>query len=143
MKTLILILLTTLCLNTNAQTKNAMEQKPYTILVLMSATSDWLSLTRDERSKFVEKDLSPHIKRVSETVNVRFYDSEYFHSSVSDFMIITTNVLNDYKMLIELLRDTKVYGVPYFEIKDIIVGQENLFEDFNEKLKQEKNDNDR
>lgn len=139
MNKLILILLTVLSLTANAQTeKNAMEQKPYTILVLMNATPKWLSLTRDERSKFVEKELTPIIQRVSKTVKVSFYDSEYFHSSISDFMIVSTTVLDDYKMLIELLRDTKIYGVPYFEIKDIIVGQENLFEDFNEKFKQEK-----
>ena len=119
----------------NARTKNAMEQEPYTILVLMSATPCWLSLTRDQRSSFVEKDLLPIVQRVGETVNVRFFDSEYFHSSVSDFMLITTTNLDEYKLLIELLRDTKVYSAPYFEIKDIIVGQENLFEDFNDKLK--------
>ena len=115
-----------------------MKKKPYTILVLMNATPKWLSLTRDERSKFIEKDLMPIIQRISKTVKVSFYDSEYFHSSVSDFMIVSTSILDDYKLLIELLRDTKVYGVPYFEIKDIIAGQENLFEDFNEKFKQEK-----
>lgn len=137
MKKLILILLTAVTLSVNAQTENVMTEKPYTILVLMNATPDWLALTRNERSKFVEKDLLPIIQQVSNTVKVRFYDSEYFHASVSDFMIIKTNVLDDYKMLIELLRDTKTYSIPFFEIKDIIVGQENLFEDFNEKLKQE------
>jgi hypothetical protein len=112
-------------------------QKPYSILVLMNASAKWLSLTRRERSGFVEKELTPIFVKVSKTVNVRLFDSEYFHSSVSDFMIVTTSVLDDYKLLIELLRDTKVYGAPYFDIKDIIVGQENLFEDFNEKFKQE------
>jgi hypothetical protein len=53
-------------------------------------------------------------------------------------MIVSTTNLDDYKLLIELLRDTKIYGVPYFEIKDIIVGQENLFEDFNKEFKKEK-----
>lgn len=114
------------------------NQKPYTILVLMNATPKWLSLTRDERSRFVEKELTPVFARVSKTVKVRLYDSEYFHSSVSDFMIVNTTSLDDYKLLIELLRDTKVYSVPYFEIKDIITGQENLFEDFNEQFKKEK-----
>ena len=138
MKKIIFILLTALSLTVNAQTKqNAMEQKPYTILVLMNATSDWLSLTRDERSKFVETNFSPIMQRVCKTVKVRLFDSEYFHASVSDFMIVTTHVLDDYKLMIELLRDSKIYGVPYFEIKDIIVGQEDLFEDFNEKFKQE------
>lgn len=113
-------------------------QKPYTVLVLMDATQQWLSLTREERSKFVEKELTPIFARVSETVNIRMFDSEYFHSSVSDFMIVSTTNLDDYKLLIEMLRDTKVYAVPYFEIKDIIIGQENLFEDFNEHFKNEK-----
>jgi len=116
------------------------KQKPYTILVLMNATPKWLSLTRDERSKFTEKELTPIFVRVSNTVSVRLFDSEYFHSCVSDFMIVNTTNLDDYKLLIELLRDTKIYGVPYFEIKDIIAGQENLFEDFNERFKKENND---
>ncbi|GAA5024874.1 hypothetical protein GCM10011506_08800 [Marivirga lumbricoides] len=114
------------------------NQKPYTILVLMNATPQWLTLNRDERSDFVEKELTPIFVRVSKTVTVQLFDSEYFHASVSDFMIVSTTDLDDYKLFIELLRDTKVYGAPYFEIKDIIVGQENLFEDFNERFKKEK-----
>jgi len=139
MKKLLLILFTALSFVANAQSpKKDMEQKPYTILVLMNATKQWLSLSRDERSSFVEKQLTPILQRVSKTVKVGFYDSEYFHASVSDFMIVHTAVLDDYKLLIELLRDTKIYGAPYFEIRDIITGQENLFENFNERFKKEK-----
>ncbi|MBL3658722.1 darcynin family protein [Fulvivirga sediminis] len=112
------------------------KQKPYTILVLMNATPDWLSLSRTERSEFLEKELNPIFYKVAKTVNIRMFDSEYFHASVSDFMIITTSDLDEYKLMIEMLRDTKVYGVPYFDIKDIIVGQEEMFEDFNELLKE-------
>ncbi|WP_111307643.1 darcynin family protein [Confluentibacter sediminis] len=139
MKKLLLILFTALSLVANAQPKQSdMEnKKPYTILVLMNATPKWLSLTREQRSEFVEKELTPIFVRVSKTVSVRLFDSEYFHASVSDFMIVTTTNLDDYKLLIELLRDTKVYAAPYFEIKDIIVGQENLFKDFNERFKKE------
>jgi len=118
---------------------NTMEtQKPYTILVLMNATPQWLSLTRDQRSQFFETQLMPVFQKVGKSVEVRLFDSEYFHAKVSDFMIITTHNLNQYKMLIELLRDTKIYGIPYFEIVDLIVGQENLFEDFNEQFKKQK-----
>ena len=127
-------------LNANSQTKqrDMKHQKPYTILVLMNATPQWLTLNREKRSEFVEKELTPIFVRVSKTVNVQLFDSEYFHASVSDFMIVSTSDLDDYKLFIELLRDTKVYGTPYFEIKDIIVGQENLFEDFNDQFKKEK-----
>ncbi|WP_428071125.1 darcynin family protein [Chryseobacterium gambrini] len=139
MKKLLFVLLTAISFFGNAQTRqNSTVQKTYTILVLMNSTPQWLSLTRDERSRFVEKEITPIFIRVSKTVNVKLFDSEYFHASVSDFMIVTTTDLNDYKLLIELLRDNKIYGVPYFEIKYIIVGQENLFEDFNEQFKQEK-----
>lgn len=78
------------------------------------------------------------ISKVGKTVKAGFYHSEYFHSKVSDFILVNTTNLEDYKRLIELLRDSKIYSEPYFEIIDIIVGQENLFEDFNEKFKKEK-----
>ena len=140
MKSLLFTLLTVLVVTTtNAQTSEKMSnQKPYTILVLMNATPKWLSLSRDERSKFFEEKVKPIFQKVGKTVKVGLYDSEYFHSKVSDFMLVNTTNLEDYKLLIELLRDTKIYGEPYFEIIDIIVGQENLFEDFNEKFKKEK-----
>ncbi|WP_435353032.1 darcynin family protein [Emticicia sp. SJ17W-69] len=117
--------------------KNMKTPKPYTILVLMNASSKWLSLTRDERNKYFEKKVIPIFEKVSKSVNVRLFDSEYFHAKVSDFMIVSTSNLDDYKLFIELLRDTKIYGEPYFDIVDIIVGQEDAFLDFNELLKKE------
>ncbi len=84
---------------------------------------------------FLREKVIPVFQKVSKTVKVQLFDSEYFHANVSDFMIATASSLDDYKLLIELLRDTKIYAEPYFEIKDIIVGQENAFEDFNELLK--------
>jgi hypothetical protein len=106
----------------------------FTILLLMNATPQWLRLSREERSAYFEKSIAPVFTRVSKEVNVRLFDSEYFHATVSDFMIITTQNLDQYQLLIELLRDSKIYHEPYFEVKDIIVGQENRFEDFNEQL---------
>jgi len=113
------------------------KPKPYTILVLMNATTQWLALTRESRADFFEKSVVPVFQSVSKTVTVRLFDSEYFHANVSDFMVITADNMNDYQELIERLRDTKIYGAPYFEIKDIIVGQENRFEDFNALFKKD------
>lgn len=137
MKKIALILLTALSISANAQTKqsNMKEQKNYTIMLLMNATAKWLSLSRAERSAFFEKEVLPIFSKVGENTKINLYDSEYFHSSVSDFMIINTTHLDEYELIIELLRDTKIYGAPYFDIKDIIIGQENLFESFNEKFK--------
>ena len=134
---LTLLLFVGILLYTQAQNPTTtMEiKKPYTILILMNATPKWLSHTREERGNFFEKKVIPVFQKVSKTVKVQLFDSEYFHAKVSDFMIVTAASLDDYKLLIELLRDTKIYAEPYFEIKDIIVGQENAFEDFNESLK--------
>jgi hypothetical protein len=113
------------------------NKKPYTVLILMNATPGWLSLSRDGRSIFFEESITPVFRKVSKTVKVQLFDSEYFHAIVSDFMIVTTHNFDDYKLLIELLRDTKIYSEPYFDIIDIIVGQEDAFRDFNEFLKKE------
>lgn len=123
----------------HAQTKpEEMEnQKTYTTLVLLNATPQWLSLTREKRSEFFEKKIGPIFQSVSKTVKIRLFDSEYFHAGISDFMIIDTQNLEEYKRFIELLRDTKIYGEPYFEIKDIILGQEGAFLEFNELFKKE------
>jgi len=113
------------------------NKKPYTVLILMNATPGWLSLSRDDRSKFFEESVTPAFKKVSQTIKVQLFDSEYFHAKVSDFMIVTTHNFEDYKFLIELIRDTKIYSAPYFDIIDIIVGQEDAFRDFDEFLKKE------
>src|SRR5688572_32392005 len=89
MKHLLLIAIAALS-SSGVQTKltNMENQKPYTVLLLLNATPQWLSLTRDERSVFFEKEVMPIFQKVGKTVKVNFFDSEYFHSTVSDFMII-------------------------------------------------------
>ncbi|RVT97220.1 hypothetical protein EOD41_19650 [Mucilaginibacter limnophilus] len=140
MKQFILMGFLMLSLHSYAQKQQKImeKKKPYTILLLMNATPQWLSLTREQRSDFLEDQLMPIFGKVAKTVNVKMFDSEYFHSKISDFLIVTTHELHDYKLMVEMLRDTKIYGVPYFQITDIIVGQENLFEDFNEELQRPK-----
>jgi len=137
MKKLVFILLTAATLSVSAQnpTSSMEQQKPYTVLLLMNATPQWLSLSRDQRSRFFEKEVMPALQQAAKTTTFRLFDSEYFHAGVSDFMVIETCSLSDYQEVIERLRDSKIYGAPYFEIRDIIVGQENRFEDFNEQFK--------
>ena len=136
MKTLIILFFLPIMIYSQ-KTNSAVKEQPYTILILMNATPEWLSLTRNERSIFFENEVTPIFEKVGNSVKVKLCDSEYFHAQVSDFMILETTNLDDYKYLIEKLRDTKVYGIPYFIIKDIIIGQQNLFESFNETFKTE------
>ncbi|WP_428330584.1 darcynin family protein [Mucilaginibacter sp.] len=99
----------------------------YTILILVNATNQWLSLPRAERDEFVEKELQPILKKYSSSCNVKLYDSDFTHPAVSDFLIIETNDLKEYGYMIGYLRESKTFAVPYFEIKDLIVGVNNNF----------------
>lgn len=108
--------------------------KPYTILVLLNATPKWLALSRNERAHFYEKNILPVFLNNTASLSVKFYDSEYFNAEVSDFLIVSATDLDQYKRMIELLRDSAVYSAPYFTVKDIVMGQENLFQNFDQQL---------
>jgi len=110
------------------------NETPFTVLLLMNATPAWLTLTRQQRALFVQHQITPIFKKTSRHVRVRLYDSEYFHAKVSDYMIVETDDFYQYKLFIEMLRDTKIYSEPYFTIVDIVPGQENAFKQFDEIL---------
>lgn len=101
-----------------------------TILLLFNATPSWLRLSRHERRLFFSEIITPIFEQCKPNIHVRIFDSEYTHARVSDFMIVETNDYAAYQLFIENLRDTKVYSTPYFEIHDIIIGQENAFQKF-------------
>lgn len=102
----------------------------YTILLLLNATKHWLGLTREERNQFFENEFMPIAAKFSHSISIRLFDSEAFHAKHSDFIMLEVTDLKDYYYFIEHLRDSKVYTVPYFEINDIVMGQENGFQQF-------------
>lgn len=107
-----------------------MVAQSYTVLILMEATPAWLALTRAKRNTFFEEHIAPVLSRYKASCRVSIFDSEYFHGSISDFMIVETNDLQQYRFMIEELRDTSLYSIPYFNIKDIVAGVENGFQEF-------------
>lgn len=106
----------------------------FTILLLLKATPLWLSLSRKDRKEFTNLKIFPIIQKFKNEIQLRMYDAEYFHAEVSDFMIVETTQLQSYQLFIEMLRDTDIYGKPYFEIKEIILGQENAYQHFDQIL---------
>lgn len=110
------------------------KESNFHILLLLNASREWLSLSREARTLFFRQKLQPAFARVQNTVKVRFFDTEYFHARVSDFIYLEAGNLHDYQLLMEMLRDTELYTSPYFHLIDIIIGQENAFETFNQLL---------
>jgi hypothetical protein len=102
----------------------------YTILVLMTSTKEWLALSRAQRRAFVAEELTPIFAKYAEVVKVRFLDAEAFTTRCSDVAIFETADLQAYYFLMEEIRDSKIFTVPYFLFNDIIPCAEGGFVQF-------------
>lgn len=109
-------------------------KRKYTFFVLMNATKEWLSLSREARNSFTTTHLNPLFAKYS-SVSVRFYDAEAFSTRCSDLAVFETSNLPDYYFLIDGIRDTKVFTVPYFEFIEIIPAIEGGFAEYEASLK--------
>lgn len=107
--------------------------KKYTFFVHMNATRAWLALSREERSNYFDI-LKAEIFSLYPAVAVRFYDVEAFSSLCSDIAVYETDQIEAYYFLIDALRDSKVYSIPYFEIVNIFPSIENGFLAYEESL---------
>ncbi|HZT98539.1 MAG TPA: darcynin family protein [Ktedonobacteraceae bacterium] len=109
-----------------------MTQTSYTILMMLTATPAWLGQSRKERATFRTTVIQPVLERYANHVQVRFYDAEAFAARCSDFAIFTTEDLQTYTFLIEALRDTALFTVPYFVVNEVLIGLENGYQAFEE-----------
>ncbi len=107
----------------------------YTILILYRATHHSLALTRQQRNEFFSSEILPIVQQFEGRLTVRFFDSEAFHATTSDFLIINCEELQDYYYFMEYVRDTALFSKLYIELNDIITGIENGFQHFEEKEK--------
>ncbi|SBS26380.1 hypothetical protein MSP8887_04193 [Marinomonas spartinae] len=103
--------------------------RKYTFFVHMNATAAWLSLSREERNRYFTETIGDIFARYPD-VSVRLYDCEAFTTRCSDIAVYETENLQHYYFLIEALRDSQVFTVPYFEVVDIFPALENGFEEY-------------
>lgn len=90
----------------------------FTFFVHMKATREWLSLSGEEREKFVEEELGPVLAKYGR-VEIKFHDVEAFSAKCSDIAVFETASLDEYSSLMDAIRNSKIYTVPYFEVVDI------------------------
>jgi hypothetical protein len=99
----------------------------YTILILVNATPQWLSLQRSERDHFVENEIRPIFAKYGDSCKIKLFDSDFTNPSISDFMIVETEDLQAFGFMMGYLRESKTFATPYFELKELIVGVPNNF----------------
>lgn len=99
----------------------------------MRATKEWLALMREQRNEFVKNNLNPLFAKYT-SVSVRFYDAEAFSTRCSDIAVFEADNLQDYYFLMDVIRDSKIFTVPYFEFIEIIPAIEGGFVEYEEHL---------
>ena len=95
-----------------------MPASRFHIFMLLEALPAWLSLDRTVRGKIAEEALGASLSGFN--VTHRHYDAEAFSGSCSDISVFETDDLTAYYYVIERLRDSAFFAVPYFRVIDII-----------------------
>jgi len=91
----------------------------YTFFVHMQATHAWLALSHDEREAFAAQELTPLLTQYPD-IALRFYDTEAFTTRCSDIAVFETKTILSFYALMDNIRDSKIFTVPYFEFVDIL-----------------------
>ncbi|MBB3061938.1 darcynin family protein [Microbulbifer rhizosphaerae] len=102
----------------------------YTIIVTYRFSNLWLQLSREARRDFQGTHVLPLFEKYADSVRVRFFDAEAFATHYTDFAIFETEDLKHYYFLIEELRDSPLLAQGYAEFKDILIGIEDGYQDF-------------
>jgi Darcynin, domain of unknown function len=101
------------------------KELQHTFFMLVKTTAIWLQISPKERFEFLEKTISPILKK-HPSVQMRFFDSEAFSGHFTDVLMWETAEIQEYQFLVEKLRETLFWGT-YFEIVEIIPAIENAY----------------
>lgn len=100
-----------------------------TFFMLLRSSPAWLALTREARADFIDATVKPVFDKYRE-VSLRFYDAEAFSGRATDVAVFETRDLRAYYFLVDALRDTPFFGLPYFEVLDIIPAVEDGYQEY-------------
>jgi hypothetical protein len=95
------------------------------IFMQVKATRHWLSLSTQERHKFLKEEIVPLLRKRPE-LTVRYFDAEAFSAKASDVLLWETKDLAAWQWMTDHLRET-LYWDHYFEVVEILPALEANF----------------
>ncbi|NVJ98426.1 MAG: Darcynin 1 [Alphaproteobacteria bacterium] len=95
------------------------SQEKLTVFILLKTLPAWLALSRESREKEAEDAIAAAMT-LAGPFSFRFFDAEAFTATCTDVMMIEADSLMHHNFIMEAFRDTPLFTVPYFEIKEII-----------------------
>lgn len=117
----------------NAQSSSTNQsQMKYTVVIMYQVQPSFLQLSREKRNEVFEMEVGPILQKYAEKLHIRMFDSEAFHSKISDFIILECTDLKEYYFFMEHLRDTSLFGEPYIQLNEVVMGIEDGFAAFEE-----------
>jgi len=96
-----------------------MPARPYTVFMLLKATTRWLALDRAERDEVYDGALM-RVYNHFPSVRVRFFDSSGFSGRCSDVLMWETTDMPEYRDAVASLHEHAFFGQPCFEIVEVI-----------------------
>ncbi len=105
----------------------------YSILLMLNATPKWWVMNNEYRSNLFKQHLFTLFTSYEGHIHFRVFNADAFHAHVSDFFTLETSDLAQYYNFLKELRATKLFTNEYFILKDIVMGAENGFKEFNSK----------
>jgi hypothetical protein len=106
-----------------------MSDLNYGIIVMLEFYPSWLALPREKRRELA-KDLYNIVGKYQEHVKVKFFDSDVLGGRYTDFVVCETKDMKQYHFMWEEIRDTVAYSHGYFKIKDVVIGIQNAYQQF-------------
>jgi len=99
------------------------------LFVHLRALPAWLSLSRIARNQVIAEDVAPVIAKFH-SASFRWFDAEAFTARCSDILLLENLDARSASHVMEALRDTRAFSVPYFELVDVFPALEDGFRDY-------------
>ena len=110
-----------------------MADEPVTVAVVeLKVEATYLQLSREARAAHwlaLQEIIAGHPK-----VSVVWHDADALSGECSDFVICHFQSLFDYHCMWEEIKDGPLFMTPYFHITRVLIGMENAFVAYDEKI---------
>ncbi len=97
-----------------------------TVFMLVKTQVEWLAMPVEDRFRNLRQDVEPLLAKYKDDIRLRFYDTEFYSTRVTDVWVWEVRTHHAYQLLVEDLRETAFWD-RYFVIVDILPGVENAY----------------
>ena len=83
-----------------------MTTQKLTVFMLVKTSPEWLAFPVESRFAHLRETFEPILRKHSNDVQLRFYDSEFYTARVTDVWVWEATSHHAYELLVEDLRET-------------------------------------